>query len=715
MPVFTVTGPDGEKHKVTAPEGATQRDAIAFIAKTKYGKTPAKAAPEAPAPERKRTVSDEVTGFGNTLLNAQTLGLGNEIVGGARALMDYLIDTEAEKLGRELTGEERKATLGELYDMYSQDATQSKEDFREANPKTALATEVAGAIAAPTSLIPGSKLASGPLRALSNTARAGTEGAIYGFNEAEGGLDERLQGAKEGATTAALFSGGLQALGGTGRQIAKRRVAQDLVQRGKDGVKNFKPLHMADTEGAIGKFYRNVLGGAYGSGGMLGKQESRYINQAPKLARFADDAGQVVEETVGTKRAVGELKDAVTDAARVERDTLASGVKAQTAANKAAKASTKEAGEIAVKDAQRRGAWQLIDDAIPDNMAPETADAIRNAPNTVEAANLLDAWYSSPAAFSQVKGRSFQWDPKLQARIRAMVNNNADVAGEAAGQMGGKARLDAALAAPKGSTGTGTLSGTIDGETLMALRNSAAIGSNRTTAGLGGSRKRTIANEIDDMIREQLGGEDSPAWQAYREQLDRYATKSAVSKAANAARKRLDDDFTPADAGRKFGDRGAARDGSDLARNLQREVDAAKRAAGEQLDDTVRQGEKLKSRLANRKKRVGQRERAAKNRLDRETTGLLPEDQTAWSRLASTAILSMPFGGPTPAGLAAATGLSSTLATPGVQRFVAGQSAPQRAMQALGDNETAKYMATLLRQAGERTAALRALEDEENR
>ena len=36
MPVHEVTGPDGRKHRVTVPEGATKEDAIAYIAETQY-------------------------------------------------------------------------------------------------------------------------------------------------------------------------------------------------------------------------------------------------------------------------------------------------------------------------------------------------------------------------------------------------------------------------------------------------------------------------------------------------------------------------------------------------------------------------------------------------------------------------------------------------------------------------------------------------------
>src|SRR6267378_6398489 len=36
MPAFQVTGPDGKKFRVDAPEGASQQDAIEYIAHTHY-------------------------------------------------------------------------------------------------------------------------------------------------------------------------------------------------------------------------------------------------------------------------------------------------------------------------------------------------------------------------------------------------------------------------------------------------------------------------------------------------------------------------------------------------------------------------------------------------------------------------------------------------------------------------------------------------------
>lgn len=68
MPTFVVTGPDGKKYRVQAPEGATQQQAIAYIAESKYEQGQAKTLFE--------DYAEEVPILGDLAIGAADIGLG---------------------------------------------------------------------------------------------------------------------------------------------------------------------------------------------------------------------------------------------------------------------------------------------------------------------------------------------------------------------------------------------------------------------------------------------------------------------------------------------------------------------------------------------------------------------------------------------------------------------------------------------------------------
>ena len=313
---------------------------------------------------------------------------------------------------------------------------------------------------------------------------------------------------------------------------------------------------------------------------------------------------------------------------------------------------------------------------------------------------------SDKEAFSQVKGRHFNWSPKLQSHIRNLVNSNPDVASEAAGQLGGKARMDSMLSAPTGTTGAGTLSGRISGDDLMAIRNSGAIGANKGGRNLKGGRKRSIAQEIDEMIGDQLG-RDSQGWLDYQDQLGRYATKSAVSKAAVSAAKRLDDEFTPKDVGRNLSGARSAEEGRDIAKRGQRSIEDAQEFGEKRIADIDAQKAKSKSRSKNKLERVKQQKRAATRRLKRETEGTIEENKTFASKAINTAALGLvPSWFSPAAALPTGAAVAHVLASEGAQKAVAGQTGWQKGMRELGKSEKARMLARKLRENLARQAAL---------
>lgn len=143
----------------------------------------------APAP---RTFTDEVAGGTSRLLNALTLGLGDEIIGTANAGIDWLQGDE----------------FGEAYNRRLAQARDVEDQYGKAHPVAATLLDVGGgvhtALAAPSvALKPGQ----GVLKSLSLLGAEGAAyGGAYGFAEGEGGLSNRLEAAAPAAGTGALFS-----------------------------------------------------------------------------------------------------------------------------------------------------------------------------------------------------------------------------------------------------------------------------------------------------------------------------------------------------------------------------------------------------------------------------------------------------------------------------------------------------------------------------
>ena len=162
-----------------------------------------------------RTTFDVVKDFARAGGQGLTLGFGDEMEAVVRA------------------GFDRNRSYSDIV----KDVRNQISDFRKRNPKSAIGTEIAGAIL-PTiaaQFIPGA----GQTASVANTARlaniakgaglAGAEGLVYGVGTAEGGLGERLTNpntAISGATSAVL--GG--AVGGLAPKITEE--AKELIQKG---------------------------------------------------------------------------------------------------------------------------------------------------------------------------------------------------------------------------------------------------------------------------------------------------------------------------------------------------------------------------------------------------------------------------------------------------------------------------------------------------
>lgn len=303
MATYEVTGPDGTVYEVTGPEGASDEQVLSQV--QAFSQPQAAAPPETVAPPptarppgraprseflaRKEGASweDRLRVAGQGL----TFGTSDEIASaGAAAIL--------QAMGRD-------ETFAETYKDIMQSSREKRKKFSEDFPVESAAIEMAGGLATgglglakATPMLAKSLAKKVPALAtkVGGVTGAGVaaplvvgagEGAIYGGASAKPG--ERLAGAKTGAKWGAGTAGLMGGAGAVGKkglgEISKRRIAQDLITKEGDQM----PISMADPEGALGSWYRNALGTAYG-GGALKKQAAVIGDKAEAALTRSDDA-----------------------------------------------------------------------------------------------------------------------------------------------------------------------------------------------------------------------------------------------------------------------------------------------------------------------------------------------------------------------------------------------------------------------------------------
>tara|TARA_R110000803_G_C11981781_1_gene320862 strand:+ start:957 stop:3167 length:2211 start_codon:yes stop_codon:yes gene_type:complete len=683
------------------------------------------------APKNERSIVDEIAGAGQSLLRGQTLGYGDEITGGLRAVMDAMVDTDAEKIGRKVTGRQKEGFIDQVknkYERYRDEGRETQDSFSEANPWTATALELVGGVASPVNKIaPGVGTTGGALsRAAQLAGRGAVEGSIAGFGEGRGDLQSQLDSAKSGAAFGAGVGGGLSLLGGAaGRAISNRNVDNNVIQESVDAagnkIKTQIPLHMAAPESRIGKIYRNVIGGAYGGRGALGLQESRAINNNPKLRRFANEAGEVVPETAGTRRSVDSVKERIEDNRRSATQKIDQELKGLEQSKVQAKREVKDNAETinlnqnqnigdnanAINLIEQKAVRDVINVAMPSHMDDAVKKQIQEAASVVEADEILSKWFYADG-FQSVKSKMFRLGDDLSSKIDEIAKANPEVK-QAIGD------LDSLLE-----------SGSISGERLMQVRNAFAIRANTATPSLRGKGQRTVAEEFDELIKDQLG-EKSDAWIRYQADLNAWGVKQAISKASRKATSKLEDNPTLDQLGASFSNAKSSKPAIAIAKDAKKQVTALKKSLDQEkaknklqsklntrklnktIDEIDVNSQATKSKLENKKRRQYQKGRAEQNRLKRATQNLLPEDSSVWSMLSATAALGAPLGGFTPGAIPAGIGVSRLLSMEGAQRAVAGQTNLQQKMaNALRKGDFAKYTSLAARETA------RNIEEEEN-
>lgn len=199
MATYKITGPDGSVYEVTAPEGATDAEIMAYA---QTGATP-KVAP--PTPLAPVSTGQAVLGTARNLLQGATAGVSDEL----EALIAKGLDISG--LPSSVTGVPSGLTTEQYRQMLENQRLGVSQQF----PTLSAGAELTGAVI-PAFLTRGQSLLAAPVTGLEvapSLGRQAVEGAGLGFlyggttaaGKAEGGLGERIAAMPEGAALGTVF------------------------------------------------------------------------------------------------------------------------------------------------------------------------------------------------------------------------------------------------------------------------------------------------------------------------------------------------------------------------------------------------------------------------------------------------------------------------------------------------------------------------------
>jgi enamine deaminase RidA (YjgF/YER057c/UK114 family) len=202
--------------KVSADQLDAVRNEFDQATKTTVG-SPSQAAAEKFAGALQR---DQFAGALDTGMKGLTWGLSDQLAAGEAA-----IGTGIENTGRALVGAKQPYSAGEAYRATLKAREGAEKKFSDAHPVGAVATELAGGLAAPGVGAMGDAIAAGKTvlaRAGRGLIAGGTAGAVAGGAEDAKTPEEHLWNAVRGAGTGGLIGGSLPALGSLAKPAAAR-------------------------------------------------------------------------------------------------------------------------------------------------------------------------------------------------------------------------------------------------------------------------------------------------------------------------------------------------------------------------------------------------------------------------------------------------------------------------------------------------------------
>lgn len=196
------------------PDG-TARETIQSALQTRFG-----------AAEAKQTGQ----GFGNNLAQAVGdgvfMGLGDEISARLNAMTGYDANT---------------GTYGNWGTTYADqlDAVRGQEkQFRKDHPVASIGAEIAGSMAVPGLGVAGgvAKAGSLPAKMAAGAAAGAVTGGAYGFNEGEGGFDQRMSAAVPSAGAGSLVGWSVPAVGSALQTVMSGRAARKTIKQAAKGA-----------------------------------------------------------------------------------------------------------------------------------------------------------------------------------------------------------------------------------------------------------------------------------------------------------------------------------------------------------------------------------------------------------------------------------------------------------------------------------------------
>jgi hypothetical protein len=264
MPQFIITSPQGQKFKVTAPDGASHEDILAYAQKNMpqlaNGPDFSEAEPAQENPEvttRAAQAANPMNGQGSaadSAINGLTLGFGDEAAGAIGGALDWM----------GFGPEGSKGTFQGGYDRVTGNIRGKVQDYRARHPIAATAAEIAGSL--PTLAIPGGaalKATSLPAKVVASSVGGGITGGLQGFSEGEGGLSNRLQAAGEGATIGAGLGALVPVAGRAVAKVVGSRAGRAAVPTNEALKTESQNLYKAaNAQGLIvrNQSFRNLIG-----------------------------------------------------------------------------------------------------------------------------------------------------------------------------------------------------------------------------------------------------------------------------------------------------------------------------------------------------------------------------------------------------------------------------------------------------------------------
>jgi len=230
MAKYSVTGPDGQKYTVTAPDDATDEQILAYVQQNADKKSAMGGGPAA----QQGTKQPGLREAGASMPTAAR-GFINAAQGPLFNFADEIAARGAAGIDRFITGRNPGFTYGQLRDRYRDVARGASESYQEENPIVAPLTQAAASMATLGPLAMGAAPAAGPASAIGRAAMiGGAQGALGGAGSAQemGDIpaDAALSGAF-GTLTGGILSAAQQTAGGTLRNIVARSTNTQAGQR----------------------------------------------------------------------------------------------------------------------------------------------------------------------------------------------------------------------------------------------------------------------------------------------------------------------------------------------------------------------------------------------------------------------------------------------------------------------------------------------------